>query len=127
MKQGGVKESMLVIEFDRDTAQPIDLFDSIAASSIHLADGKGKAHVYCIYLELGAEIGVHRAGFGQLFLVVEGSAWAAGGDGQRKSLSKGQGAYFEKGEEHSKGSYEGASVIMVQVEGLRAGRREVIE
>jgi quercetin dioxygenase-like cupin family protein len=127
MKRGGVEESMLVIEFDRDKAQPIELFDSVAASSLHLGYGKGEAHVYCIYLEPGAEIGVHRAGFGQLFLVVEGRAWAAGEDGRRESLSKGQGAYFEAGEEHSKGSEEGASVIMVQVEDLRAGRLEVIE
>jgi quercetin dioxygenase-like cupin family protein len=115
---------MRVIDFGRDKAQPIDLFNSIAASSILLGDGKGEAHVYCVYLEPGAEIGEHKAGYGQLFLVIEGRAWAAGEDGQRESLSKGQGAYFVKGETHSKGSDEGASVIMVQVEELRAARTE---
>ena len=111
---------MRVIDFGPDKAKPIGLFDSIAASSILLGDGKGEAHVYCVYLGPGAEIGAHRAGFGQLFLVVEGRAWAAGEDGKRESLSKWQGAHFVKGEVHSKGSEEGASVIMVQIEGLRA-------
>lgn len=118
---------MRVIDFNRAKAQPIGLFDSIAASSILLGDGKGEVHVYCVYLEPGAEIGVHRAGFGQLFLVVEGRAWAAGEDGQRKSLSKWQGAHFVKGEVHSKGSVEGASVIMVQIEELRAAESDAAE
>jgi quercetin dioxygenase-like cupin family protein len=117
---------MRVIDFGRDKSRPIELFDSIAASSVHLGSGKGEAHVYCVYLEPGAKIGLHIAGFGQLFLVVEGSAWVEGGDGQRKSLSKGQGAYFAKGEVHSKGSEEGGMVIMIQVGGLR-GETEVGE
>jgi quercetin dioxygenase-like cupin family protein len=111
---------MRLIDFGQDKARPIELFDSIAASSVHLGSGKGEAHVYCVYLQPGAKIGLHRTGFGQLFLVVEGSAWAEGGDGQRESLTKGQGAYFAKGEVHSKGSEEGAMIVMVQIEELRA-------
>lgn len=111
---------MRVIDFGRDKAQPIELFDSVAASSVRLGDGEGEAHVYCVYLEPGAKIGAHKAGFGQLFLVVEGRAWVAGEDGRRESLSKGQGAHIAKGEVHSKGSEDGASVIMVQVGDLRA-------
>ena len=109
---------MRVIELSREHAQPIRLFESVAAASVHLGDGSGEAHVYCLYLEPGGEIGEHRAGFGQLFLVVEGEAWAAGPDGQRISLRAGQGAYFARGEMQSKGSEEGATVIMVQVSEL---------
>ena len=116
---------MQVVDFGRDRAQPIELFDSIAAWSIRLGDGIGEAHIYCVYLEPGAKIGEHRAGFGQLFLVVEGVAWAEGEDGQREKLTKGRGAYFVKGELHAKGSEEGASVIMVQLEELVVGEIEV--
>jgi quercetin dioxygenase-like cupin family protein len=108
---------MKVIEFSREHAQPIRLFESVAAASVHLGDGSGEAHVYCLYLEPGGKIGEHQAGFGQLFLVVEGEAWAAN-DGQRISLRAGQGAYFARGEMQSKGSDEGATVIMVQVSEL---------
>lgn len=111
---------MRVIDFSRVRAQPIRQFESVSAGSVHLGDGAGEAHVYCLYLGPGGEIGAHPAGFGQLFLVVEGQAWAAGADGLRVSLRAGQGAYFARGEIHSKGSDAGATVIMVQVSELVA-------
>jgi quercetin dioxygenase-like cupin family protein len=106
---------MKIIEFSQEYAQPIELFESLSASSVHLADGVGEAHVYCVYFEPGGKIGVHRAGFGQLFLVIQGEGWAAGEDGRRLKLAAGQGVYFERGESHSKGSETGMAVIMVQV------------
>lgn len=115
---------MRVIDFSKREAQPIELFNSIGASSVRLGDGKGEAHVYCIFLTPGGEIGRHRAGFGQLFLVVEGSAWAEGEDGRRADLAAGKGAYFKAGEVHSKGSDEGATVIMVQASELTLTERQ---
>ena len=109
---------MKVVEFSRACAQPIEEFESAAAASVHLGDGAGEAHVYCIHLGPGGRIGEHPAGFGQLFLVVEGRAWAAGADGRRVQLGAGQGAYFARGEMHSKGSDAGATAIMVQVSEL---------
>ena len=106
---------MRIVEFLRETAQPITLFDSSGAFSVRLADGSGQAHVYCVHVEPGGCIGAHNAGFGQLFLVVAGAGWAAGADGVRVALRAGQGAFFERGELHSKGSDEGMTVIMVQV------------
>ena len=76
-----------------------------------------------IYLEPGGSIGEHQAGFDQLFLIVEGSAWAASEDGKRAALSAGQGAYFATGEIHSKGSDEGATVIMIQVSSITPAAR----
>lgn len=109
---------MRVIEFSPGHSQPISLFESVSASSVPLGDGSGRAHVYCLYFGAGGRIGEHRAGFGQLFLVVEGAGWAAGGDGRRVPLRAGQGAYFEAGELHSKGSETGMTVIMVQTDAL---------
>ena len=109
---------MRVFEFKREQAQPIRLFESVSAASVHLGDGFGEAHVYCIYLEPGAKIGEHEAGFGQLFLVIEGEAWAVGDEGRRVNLSAGHGAYFTRGEMQSKGSEKGATAIMVQVSEL---------
>ena len=109
---------MRLIEFSREGAEPISLFESVCAASVAVGDGLGEAHVDCIYLEPGGTIGEHQAGFDQLLLVVEGSAWAAGEDGKRAALSSGQGAYFATGEIHSKGSDEGATVIMIQVSSI---------
>jgi len=106
---------MRVVQFTRDRAHPITLFDSAGAFSVPLGDGSGEAHAYCVHIEAGGCIGEHPAGFGQLFLVVEGSGWAAGADGARVALQAGQGALFERGERHSKGSEHGMTAIMIQV------------
>ena len=106
---------MRIVEFSLDRANPIELFNSVSASSVRLGDGAGEAHVYCLYFGPDSQIGPHHAGFGQLFLVVAGAGWAAGADGQRERLTTGQGAFFERGELHSKGSETGMTVMMVQV------------
>ena len=111
--------SMRVIQFSAVHAEPVTLFDSAAASSRLVADGRGEVHVHFLRLEAGGKIGEHPAGFGQLFLVVEGSGWAAGADGRRVEVHAGQGVYFERGERHSKGSDRGMTVLMVQVTDLQ--------
>jgi quercetin dioxygenase-like cupin family protein len=109
---------MRVIEFSRERALPIEQFDSRAASAVHLGDGAGEAHVYCLHFEAGGGVGEHVAGFDQLFLVVSGEGWAAGADGRRVKLSAGEGAFFERGETHSKGSDAGMVAVMVQASKL---------
>lgn len=109
---------MKIIEFSPNLAQPIKMFESVSAKSVHLGDGSGEVHVYCIYFESGSEIGTHRAGYGQLFLVMNGEGWAAGSNGERIKLKAGQGAFFERGELHAKGSDIGMTVIMVQASNL---------
>ncbi|HUI26619.1 MAG TPA: cupin domain-containing protein [Candidatus Kryptonia bacterium] len=106
---------MRVVDFSRQGAEPVTLFDSVSAASVHVADGAGEAHVHCVYFAPGGQIGPHAAGFGQLFMVVNGEGWAAGADGRRVPLVAGQGAYFSRGEVHSKGSETGMTAIMVQV------------
>ena len=106
---------MRIVEFSADRATPIELFNSISASSVPLGDSAGEAHVYCLYFGPASQIGPHHAGFGQLFLVVAGAGWAAGADGQRQRLATGQGAFFAHGELHSKGSETSMTAIMVQV------------
>jgi len=103
-----------IVEFSPESAEPISLYQSIGASSVALGHGHGDAHVYCIHFGPGSHIGSHPTGFCQLFLVVQGSGWAAGPDGVRVPLKAGQGAFFEQGEVHSKGSEPGMLAIMVQ-------------
>ena len=60
------------LEFSREHARPIELFDAVAASNLHLASGSGEVHVYCLYFAPGGIIGEHPAGYAQLFLVIAG-------------------------------------------------------
>ena len=109
---------MKIINFSDRRPEPIDSFQSVRAFSARLGDGHGEAHVYCVRFDPGGKIGEHPAGFGQFFLIIEGSGWVSGQDGKIVELSAGQGAYFSRGETHSKGSDAGMTAIMIQVKEL---------
>jgi quercetin dioxygenase-like cupin family protein len=111
MDGGAVKQ----VDLRRTATGPIVGYDSVRASSALLADGSGEARFWCVRIEPGGEIGRHEAGFGQLFLVVEGSGWAEGGDGKRVAIAAGQGVWIARGEHHAKGSETGLRALIVQV------------
>jgi hypothetical protein len=56
---------MQIIDFSREHASPIELFDSIAVSNVRIGGGLGEAHVYCVYFKAGGSIGEHPAGYAQ--------------------------------------------------------------
>jgi hypothetical protein len=64
-----------VIKFTADVADGIVGFGATGASSVHLGSGSGESHAYVVHFDPGGEIGMHEAGFDQLFLVVSGHAW----------------------------------------------------
>jgi quercetin dioxygenase-like cupin family protein len=111
---------MQLLDFTPGRATPIAVYESHGAYALPLADGRGEGHVYCIRIEPGGAIGPHEASFGQLFLVVAGSGWVSGGDGVRRPLGVGRGAFISRGEVHAKGSDTGLTAIMVQVTDLTA-------
>ena len=106
---------MHITSFGPERAHPTAEYGSRGASAQPLADGAGEAHVYAVHLGADGEIGPHPAGFGQLFLVVSGEAWVAGGDGVRHPVRAGQGAVIARGEVHGKGSEVGCTAIMIQL------------
>jgi quercetin dioxygenase-like cupin family protein len=106
---------MKMIDFTNSHAEQIEAYGSVGAASVLLGSGEGEAHAYSIRFEPGGKIGEHVAGFGQLFLVIEGAGWVTGNDRERVELIAGQGAYFARGETHSKGSEFGMTAIMIQV------------
>jgi quercetin dioxygenase-like cupin family protein len=97
---------------------PVVDFQSRDTGAVELAIGSGEAHVHIVQIAAGGEIGPHVAGFGQLFVCLEGGGWVAAGDGERVSISHGQIAYFARGERHSKGSAVGLRALIVQVHDL---------
>ena len=101
----------------RELASVVD-FQSRGASAVELATGSGAAHIHLVHIAAGGEIGPHVAGFGQLFVCLEGSGWVAAADSERISISRGQVAHFARGERHSKGSADGLYALIIQVHDL---------
>jgi len=101
----------------RELAPVVD-FQSRDAGAAELAAGSGAAHIHIVHIAAGGEIGPHVAGFGQLFLCLEGSGWVAAADDERISISRGQVAYVARGERHSKGSTDGLHALIIQVHDL---------
>lgn len=105
---------MKIVNLDPQRTEPIAQFNSIAASKLLLAEGRGQSYLYHLHFDGQSRIDRHVANFHQIFLVISGSGWVSGDDGKRVSIKAGQFAVFTKGETHSKGSETGMDVIMFQ-------------
>jgi hypothetical protein len=68
-----------------------------------------------MYLESGGGLGRHPAPCPQLFCVVTGKGYVAGGDGVPMPIERGQAALFELGEDHESWTSEGMVVLIVEV------------
>ncbi|MGH1488705.1 MAG: cupin domain-containing protein [Acidimicrobiales bacterium] len=108
-----------LIRFDASQAIPIDGFDSVGSSAVHLGSGSGESHSYAVHIGPGGEIGFHEAGFGQLFIVSEGEGWVATPD-ERTEVARGEAVLIERGTIHAKGSANGLLAIMVQIGDMQA-------
>ena len=67
-----------------------------------------------LHFNPGGEIGIHQAGFDQLFLVVSGEAWGTV-EGGPVELRSGEASVVPRGSMHAKGSRSGRTAIMVQM------------
>ena len=115
---------MIIFNWAGRELAPIVEFESRNAVAAELASGSGEAHIHTVIIAAGGEIGPHVAGFGQLFVCLEGSGWAAGADDERVPLSHGDVAYFARSERHSKGSADGLRALIVQVHDLHLSGRD---
>jgi quercetin dioxygenase-like cupin family protein len=107
---------MHIFSLDPQNGAPVREFASRGASAVEFGQGTGEAHAFVLRFERGGLIGSHPAGFGQLFVPVQGSGWIAGADGARHELRPGQAAFISRGETHSKGSEQGMTAVMVQIQ-----------
>jgi quercetin dioxygenase-like cupin family protein len=93
--------------------QEIDRFESVAARVRRLAP---EAHVVVIELGAGGTVGRHPAAAQQLFAVLRGSGWVAGGDGVRHEIRAGEAVLWDAGEEHESGSDLGLTALVVEAD-----------
>jgi quercetin dioxygenase-like cupin family protein len=77
-----------------------------------------EAHAVVVELGPGGVLGRHPAGVPQLFVVIRGSGWASGGDGEVIDLRAGDAVAWDAGEEHESGSNEGMTVLVVEADSL---------
>ena len=91
-------------------------FSSTRAFATPIAHGRGEGHVYRVEFDADGEIGRHRAGFDQLFCVIDGTGWTEGDDGVRVPVAAGDVARIRRGEVHAKGSDVGMTAIMIQLD-----------
>jgi quercetin dioxygenase-like cupin family protein len=77
-----------------------------------------QAHAVVVEIAPGGVVGRHPAGAPQLFVVVRGSGWASGTEGQRMPLEAGDAVAWEAGEEHESGSDTGMTALVVEAEAL---------
>ena len=96
--------------------QTIVDFSSTGAFAAPIASWSGEGHVYRVEFDAGGAIGRHRAGFDQLFCVIDGSGWVEGNDGVRVPFATGDVARIRRGEVHAKGSDAGMAAIMIQLD-----------
>ena len=117
---------METFAFDRKDWR-IPSFDSADAFATIIARGRfsGKIQVTCLAVEPGGVIGAHPAVGGQLFLMVSGSGWVSGDDGERIPIHAGQGVRWDAGEIHTSGSDVGFTAIAIEGPALEVYEPEV--
>jgi quercetin dioxygenase-like cupin family protein len=93
----------------------IDRFESVAARVRRLAPG---AHVVVIEIGAGGKVGRHPAAAQQLFVVVRGTGWVAGGEGRREEINSGEAVIWGAGEEHESGSDGGMTALVVEADSI---------
>jgi quercetin dioxygenase-like cupin family protein len=76
------------------------------------------AHVVVIEIGVGGVVARHPAVGAQLFVVVSGSGWVSGADGEREPIRAGEAVLWEPGEEHESGSDDGMTVLAVEAQAL---------
>jgi quercetin dioxygenase-like cupin family protein len=79
-----------------------------------------QAHAVVIEIGPGGVVARHPAVVPQLFVVVSGTGWVSGADGEREAIGAGEAVLWEQGEEHESGSDEGMTALVLEAVSLEA-------
>lgn len=109
---------MELFDFGRGTATSIRVHDAVGATQVKLGNSTGDAHLDIVYLEAGGSLGEHPAPTPQLFIVIEGSGWVSGHDGNRRTVSAGVAVAWSEGERHASGTETGLTAVIMQARRL---------
>lgn len=104
---------MEIFQFDRNERR-VTRHDSTGLLATRIAAGQGPVHLTHLKVEPGGTIGTHPATAAQTFLVITGSGWIAGPDGNRTPITAGQGVCWDAAEDHTSGTETGFTAIAVE-------------
>jgi quercetin dioxygenase-like cupin family protein len=79
-----------------------------------------EAHAVVIEIAPGGVVARHPAVVTQLFVVVRGSGWVSGANGEREPIQAGEAVLWDPGEEHESASDEGMTALVVEAEAIDA-------
>jgi quercetin dioxygenase-like cupin family protein len=79
-----------------------------------------QAHAVVIEIGPGGIVARHPAVVPQLFVVVSGTGWVSGADGECEAIGAGEAVLWEQGEEHESGSDEGMTALVLEAVSLEA-------
>ncbi len=88
--------------------------DSVGLHATRIAQFAETARATCLTVAPGGLIGTHPTARHQVLLIVAGSGWVAGNDGERVPVTAGQAACWEPGEVHTTGSDTGLTAIALE-------------
>jgi quercetin dioxygenase-like cupin family protein len=110
---------MRIIKPGVGPGRTIDLFESTGAEHLGTARFEGSGALSFLHLSPGTRLGRHPAVLVQLYCVVHGTGWVRG-SGERITLTAGQAALWEPGEEHESGSETGMTVAVLEATSINA-------
>ncbi|MBO0731427.1 MAG: GrpB family protein, partial [Acidimicrobiaceae bacterium] len=104
---------MRLFRFDEEVSIPVSRWGSRLRVGPITGDDS-QVRVQVLYLPPDGSIGRHGAAARQLFAVLTGEGWVSGGDDRPTSITAGQAALWEAGEEHGAGSEHGLTAVSVE-------------
>ena len=108
---------MEIFRFER-AEQLVSTHGSTGVHATRIAGGAGPVHLTCLNVGPGGIIGTHPAPVPQTLLIIAGSGWIAGPDGERITITSGQGVHWDQGEEHMSGTDTGFTALAVEATAL---------
>ena len=111
---------MEIIELTERDWLRVEEYENVGAQASSVAFGRGDAYVRLLRLDTSGWVEPHEAGFGQLFVPIEGTGWVSEGS-QRAAIRVGQAAYFSRGVIRAKSSDTGMIALLIQVDDLDLG------
>jgi quercetin dioxygenase-like cupin family protein len=105
-----------IFHFDAKEGRTIEAYGS--HFTLNAIGNFEASHVIMMTFSEDDEVGRHEAPIPQLFLVIEGSGWVTGDDGEPVFIDTGDAAFWTKGEIHGAGTQSHMKAIVIESESL---------
>lgn len=113
------EKTLKIFRFDTEVGKKIENYGSKNLSLVPMLRGVAdNIQIVCMHLQQGGLVGLHQAAAPQLFVVVEGEGWVKGQENKEVHISKGEIAFWDKGEWHETTTENGLVAIVIEGENI---------